>query len=245
MANRYIDTGFYKSPFVRGLKGSLKSLYSFIICDCTGAGIWNKDLQIASAYIDFNITEKDFEIFIQKGKAVDLGNGKFFFPDFLEHQYPKGLSEKNPAQTNFILELKKYKLIDDNLKTLQRPLNGSMVMVKETVMVPEQVKVIKSEFEKTFDSFLEMRRKIKKPATPRAIELLMIKLNKFPEQLRIPVLEQSIVNGWQDIFELRENKNQQNGKPTTEQSISNRQSIVKNYTDSLRSEEAFGNEPAG
>jgi len=39
----------------------------------------------------------------------------FFFPDFIEHQYPKGLQEKNPAHKNFILTLKKFNLIDENL----------------------------------------------------------------------------------------------------------------------------------
>lgn len=123
MANRFINTSFYKSPFVRGLKGSLKSFYSYIICDCDGSGIWTCDFQIASLYIGFEITIKEFEeAFINTGKAIDLKNGKYFFPDFIEHQYPKGLSNTNPAHTNFILELKKYKLVSDNLRTLEDPL---------------------------------------------------------------------------------------------------------------------------
>ncbi len=140
MANRFIDTGFYKSPFVRGLKAPLKGLYTFIICDCTGAGIWTKDLQIASAYIDFEVTEKQFiEAFVKTGKAIDLENGKYFFPDFIEHQHSKGLSLKNPAHNNVILELQKYNLIDENLKVknegVKSPLQGSMVMVIEEVTV--------------------------------------------------------------------------------------------------------------
>ncbi len=137
MANRYVDTGFFKSPFIRGLKGSLKGLYSYIICDCTGAGIWAKDLPVASVYVGFEILESDFEIFVKSGKAIDLKDGKFFFPDFIEHQYPKGLSKTNPAHTNFILELEKYGLIDKNLKVLTSPLEGTNVIVK----VKEDVKV--------------------------------------------------------------------------------------------------------
>jgi hypothetical protein len=60
MAKRFIDTGFYKSPFVRGLKGSSKAIYSFIICDCTGAGIWMKDLEIAALYIGIPLNDADF-----------------------------------------------------------------------------------------------------------------------------------------------------------------------------------------
>jgi hypothetical protein len=116
MANRFLDTNYYKSPFVRGLKGPLKSLYSFIICDCDGAGIWNLDFQAASMYTGFEITMQEFEqSFVVTGKAVDIGNGKYFFPDFIEHQYPGGLQANNKAHKNFIICLKKFNLIDEAL----------------------------------------------------------------------------------------------------------------------------------
>lgn len=134
MANRFLDTNYYKSPFVRGLKGSLKSLYSFIICDCDGAGIWHLDLQAASLFTGFEITQQEFEThFVITGKAISIGQNRFFFPDFIEHQYPKGLQQGNPAHKNFISILKKFDLIDENLivkkgasKGLQSPIgNGN------------------------------------------------------------------------------------------------------------------------
>jgi hypothetical protein len=128
MAIRFIDTNFYKSTFVRGLEGALKGLYGFIICDCSAAGIWGKDLEIASIYIGFKISESEFEKnFVAKGKAIFLGNGKYFFPDFIQHQYPKGLQKTNPAHQNIIAELLKYSLIDkESLKVLQSPLEGAI-----------------------------------------------------------------------------------------------------------------------
>jgi len=142
MAKRYIETSFFKSPFVRGLKGPLKLLYTFIICDCDGSGIWTPDFEISSVYTDFKISQSEFEKAFA-GKFIDLKNGRYFFPDFIEHQYPTGLSLKNPAHSNFIKELKKYGLIDENLKVLKRPLEGSYVTVtvKETVEVMETVEV--------------------------------------------------------------------------------------------------------
>lgn len=171
MANRFIETNYYKSPFVRSLKGSLKLLYSFIICDCTGAGIWPLDLEAASLYTGFEITFEEFDkYFIKRGKAVDLSNGKYFFPDFIEHQYPKGLKDTNPAHTNVILELKKIGLLDENnsvnvkknkgaFKELPRDIsngNGKVMdmveevgKVKETknekFIVPEMQKIWKKE----------------------------------------------------------------------------------------------------
>lgn len=131
MANRFLETNYFKSPFVRSLKGAIKGLYSFIICDCTPSGIWSKDLEAASMYIGFEVNDKDFiDNFISRGKAIDIGGNKFFFPDFIEHQYPKGLQENNAAHKNIIYELKKYSLIDEknqvtvkkNRSPLQDPL---------------------------------------------------------------------------------------------------------------------------
>jgi hypothetical protein len=222
MANRFIDTNFYKSPFIRSLKGASKGLYSFIICDCNNAGIWSADFEIASLYIDFKVTVKDFDVFLKSGKAIDLKNGKFFFPDFIEHQYPQGLNESNPAHKNVIFELKKYNLIDGALKVLRSTFEGTkdMDMEKGKVMDTDMVKdndppkTEKSDLEKAFDSFLEMRRKIKKPATDRAVELLKIKIKKLSnnnQELAIEIINQSILNSWQDFYPLKQNDT--NNKP--------------------------------
>lgn len=121
MANRFLDTNYYKSPFVRSLKGSLKSLYSFIICDCDGAGIWNLDLQAAEMYTGYPVTTDEFEaFFVLKEKAIFLGGGKYFFPDFIEHQYPSGLQANNKAHKNFISILKKYGLMDEHCNLLKK-----------------------------------------------------------------------------------------------------------------------------
>ncbi len=167
MAKRYLETGYYKSPFVRSLKGPLKALYNFIICDCDSAGIWVKDLMIASTYIGFEVTEKDFEIFIKAKKAWDLNNGKFFFPDFIEHQYPTGLTNSNPAHKKAISELVKYKLVNEQFKVLpspsEVPTKGTMVMVevKEEVMVGVTVDV-NIRFEEFWDLYDKKNGNIKK-----------------------------------------------------------------------------------
>lgn len=170
MAKRFIDTGYFKSPFVRGLEAPLKLLYSFIICDCSPAGIWTVDLEVAALYCGTKITQEQAEkVFIKTGKAIDLKNGKWFLPGFIEHQYPQGLSEKNPAQKNLISELKNYDLIDEDLKLKptdliqghRSPSEGAKVMVMEIVKekdkVKEQVEEKESEHEvliyPTFDDF--------------------------------------------------------------------------------------------
>lgn len=60
--------------------------------------------------------------------------------------------------------------------------------------------------------FEKMRRSIKKPLTDTAKKLLINKLeNNFPPEQWKPVLEQSIVKCWQDIYPLKEQEQQRLG----------------------------------
>lgn len=60
--------------------------------------------------------------------------------------------------------------------------------------------------------FEKMRRSIKKPLTDTAKKLLVNKLeNNFPPEQWKPVLEQSIVKCWQDIYPLKEQEHQRLG----------------------------------
>lgn len=128
MANRFLDTNYYKSPFVKALPGKLKSFYSFIICDCTAAGIWCLDLDAAKHYTGFEVTMEEFQSnFISCSKAIKITKGKYFFPDFIEHQYPGGLSDANKAHKNILIELRKFNLLDStNLPKKEGSLEGSL-----------------------------------------------------------------------------------------------------------------------
>lgn len=65
----------------------------------------------------------------------------------------------------------------------------------------------KTEFEKTLDEFIKMRKAIKKPLTEEWIKLVKQKLEKmYPgnQDLQIQVLQNSISNSWQWVFPLKE-----------------------------------------
>lgn len=70
----------------------------------------------------------------------------------------------------------------------------------------------------TWNEFLGMRKTIKKPATHRAQTLIISKLGKLREQGADPneVLNQSIVNSWQDVYPLKDGANR---LPATEQKL--------------------------
>ena len=67
-----------------------------------------------------------------------------------------------------------------------------------------------------FLDYIEMRKKIKKPlATDRAIKLAMNNIEKLSggdNDVAIQIIEQSIMNSWQGLFPLKEEKQKNNSK---------------------------------
>jgi len=61
--------------------------------------------------------------------------------------------------------------------------------------------------DKAFSDYVEMRKKIKKPMSDRAVELAMEKLIKLSggnNDTAIEILNQSVMNSWQGLFELKQ-----------------------------------------
>lgn len=61
------------------------------------------------------------------------------------------------------------------------------------------------DLKQTFKDFIEMRKSIKKPMTDKAIKLMFNKLNRLTidEEEQIEILNQSILNSWQDVYALK------------------------------------------
>lgn len=58
-------------------------------------------------------------------------------------------------------------------------------------------------FQKVFNDYLEMRKKIRKPATDRAKDIVLKKLHEYDLDTAVKMLEQSIVGSWQSVYELK------------------------------------------
>jgi hypothetical protein len=86
---------------------------------------------------------------------------------------------------------------------------------KETTKAPPAIAVVLPEWidRDAWAAYEEMRKKIRKPMTARAREIIIGKLEKFASQGIEPtaVLEQSIANCWQDVFEPRTQTRGSNG----------------------------------
>lgn len=62
------------------------------------------------------------------------------------------------------------------------------------------------ELQKAILSFIDFRKSIKKPMTDHAVDLLIKKLNEMSPSIedQIEIINQSIVNGWQGVFPLKD-----------------------------------------
>ena len=90
---------------------------------------------------------------------------------------------------------------------------------KETITKEKDI-----EFLKVWNDYLEMRIKIHKPATERAKELTIKKLNELApdnKSLQIKILEQSIQSSWQSIFPLKQFYNNKSEKKQSTEDYSN------------------------
>lgn len=105
------------------------------------------------------------------------------------------------------------KISDDNStnNNIHKPIinNNSDSVFLEKKEKDIHVEIPKTKLEIAFDDFVEMRKKAKKSPTPRAIELLKLKLNDLANDdvAKIKILEQSTINNWQDLYPLNSNKN--------------------------------------
>ena len=113
---------------------------------------------------------------------------------------------------------------DNNTRINNTSSNKKKINKKENVEIIKIKSVYESkEFEKAFYDFIDMRVEIKKVPTKKAIEMIIKKLEKVGnEELAIQMLERSIINSWQDVFEIKERS--ENGKKST---TNNKREVIK------------------
>ena len=86
------------------------------------------------------------------------------------------------------------------------------------------------EFKETFNEFIDMRKSIKKPATNKAIEMIIMKLEKVNnEEQAIKMLERSIINNWQDVYGKQERGNNGSKNYSTTRKKKKREVITRDY----------------
>ena len=102
-------------------------------------------------------------------------------------------NEQQTINNNIINNNKEQRRINNNKETIS---NDIVKKVEKKYFESLKVNTI-------FNEFLELRKKLKAVNTDRAINMLINKLNEFDEETQYEMIEQSIVNSWKGIFELK------------------------------------------
>ena len=164
---------------------------------------------------------KSRELF--KEKRSDAGKKsylmKYFYANFPKEAKNKKMLKFVIENINLSIDTKNQTEIEHMFKHLfELYINENEIENKDiNINVDEnnliqkpKIEIEKSELEIVFDEYLEMRKKLGKAATPKAIELAKKKIKEYSKgnvETAIKIIEQSILNSWQGIFELKENKN--------------------------------------
>ena len=123
--------------------------------------------------------------------------------------------DSDPAKWYEVLKALLLEMVNESEQRSERRKNapkkqGSTKKTKSETSTTTTQKVEvkeKSEFDKTIDAFIEMRKTIKKPLTKDWLKLIKDKLEKmYPWniELQIKVLNNSISNSWQWVFPLKD-----------------------------------------
>lgn len=233
MPKRFTDTDKFKKHFVRGLQPPYKLLWLYITDECSAAGIWEVDIEVAQIRLGVKLKKSTAESeFRHKIHLLDDGK-KWFIPSFIEFQYGQ-LQENNRAHTQIIATLKKFLLLDENLvvKPLTSPLQGDKDMVMDKDKVMEQVMVMDKErkseklknvvmpFEtETFTTIWQEWKNYKRDEhkfSYKSIQSEQATLNELAtlsggdEMQSIKIILQSMANGWKGLFALNNSNGNRN-----------------------------------
>jgi hypothetical protein len=254
MAKRFTDTDKWKKPFIRGLQGPYKLLWFYILDDCDHAGVWQIDMEVACIRIGEQVTlDGALEAFGDHVFLID--SGKLFVPDFITFQYGE-LKEVNRMHASVISILKKFNLFDSEqgaTKPLVSPFQGAKDKVKDKEQYKDKDKVKEThaeiifpfdspQFKTSWAAWIEYRRQIKKPyKSDMAIQAVLKKLSEHPEEVAIKMIEESISNQWQGIFEIKTQNNNGNGITKKQQQSA---SLINSFAERFNNH--FGNgQPGG
>jgi len=120
--------------------------------------------------------------------------------------------EQQTSNANRLISIVNWDSYQSSEQQSEQPLNNQRTTSEQPVNTNKNDKNDKkkelSDFEKTFDDFKKMRKQLKKPMTDKAEVLLINKLNKLAntEEEKIEILNNSIMNSWIGVFELKDNK---------------------------------------
>lgn len=153
-------------------------------------------------------TLKELEEFRYLKRNQVRENGKIIDWEYViyEKPYPKKPDTENQDVVNQHVE----NPVMENCAQLNT--NKKITKKQNTKKQKDMVTILESvpdDLAFALEDFIEARKKMKAPLTPRGLELIILKANKLSDgdlQKSIDIVNQSIERGWKGVFELQEDK---------------------------------------
>ena len=137
MAKRLTDSDKWKKGFIRGLAPKYKLFWLYILDDCTHAGIWETDFEVASIRIGSKITEAEAVTVMASHIVIFDGGNKWFIPSFIDFQYVN-LNENSRVHQSVIKSLDKYDVY--NIKGIDpNDVEGVSLLDKDGIVVKKPI----------------------------------------------------------------------------------------------------------
>ena len=171
--------------------------------------LWTSIIKYMFEDVEPKLNERQMKIFINLKRPLDISKRNSLRSKGIGA--PKGNQNaskkqtKNKPKTNQTYFKKTNTSNDVNVSNYD---NNYVVNVNGNVDVNVENKYFESiKVNSIFNEFLELRKKIKAVNSERAIKTLVNKLNNYDEDTQYKMIENSIVNSWKDVYELKEQKN--------------------------------------
>jgi len=193
---------FYTSDFLTGVANlTMKERGQYITLLCLQHQLGHLSMKI----IKLNIKDISQDVLkkFKKDDDENYYNERLEFEinkreKYIQHQRENGKKggrpkSQNKSESKSELKSKKKPLENENENDID---NDNKNNIENKYFESLKVNTI-------FNEFLELRKKLKAVNTDRAINMLINKLNEYDEETQYEMIEQSIINSWKGIFELK------------------------------------------
>ena len=145
--------------------------------------------------------------FLSRGSKGKESTLKLTLKDMLFNQQQSNNNITNKSEQLQQVEGDNQQQSNNKVTTLQKNKENNNKKEKETSL-NEIIKTYtdNKDLKETIQDFIKMRKAIKKPLTDRALKTILNKLDKFTDtdKGKILILEKSIENSWQTVYEPKE-----------------------------------------
>lgn len=124
MSKRFTDTRKWRDPWFRSLTPRQKLLWLYLCDECDLAGVWDKDLELASFSIGTKITDEDMEKSFD-GRLLNISETKILISGFIRFQYGE-VEPGSKISIGINRVLTKYSLSLEGIDTLSIPYTRGM-----------------------------------------------------------------------------------------------------------------------